>query len=42
MARFLGLDRFAVIEADNGQDALAYLRGGGEASVILHDETACA
>jgi CheY-like chemotaxis protein len=37
MARFLGLDGFAVIEADNGQAALAYLRGGGEASVILLD-----
>jgi CheY-like chemotaxis protein len=37
MARFLGLDGFTVIEADNGQDALAYLRGGGTASVILLD-----
>jgi CheY-like chemotaxis protein len=37
MARFLGHGGYTVIEADNGQAALAYLRGGGEASVILLD-----
>ncbi len=37
MTRFFGFDGFTVIEADNGQAALAYLRGGGDASVILLD-----
>ena len=37
MTQVLELDGFTVIEADNGRDALAYLRGGGTPSVILLD-----
>ena len=37
MARFLGIDGFRVVEADNGQVALTYLRDGGKASVIVLD-----
>ena len=37
MARFLGIDGFKVVEADNGQTALTYLRDGGKASVIVLD-----
>ena len=37
LARFLGRDGLAVVEADNGKDALLYLQGGGAASVIVLD-----
>lgn len=37
LARFLGRDGIAVVEADNGQQALTYLRDGGAASVIVLD-----
>jgi CheY-like chemotaxis protein len=37
MARFLAHEGFTVIEAENGKTALEYLRGGGQASVILLD-----
>ncbi len=37
IARFLGLEGFTVIQTDNGLAALAYLRGGGKASVIVLD-----
>ena len=37
LARFLGRDGIAVVEADNGQEALKYLRDGGAASVIVLD-----
>ena len=37
MAKFFAVEGFAVIEADNGQEALTYLRGGGDARVILLD-----
>jgi CheY-like chemotaxis protein len=37
IVRFLGLGGFTVIEAGNGREALAYLRSGGEASVIVLD-----
>lgn len=37
LARFLGRDGMSVVEADNGQEALTYLRGGGAASVIVLD-----
>ena len=37
LARFLGRDGIAVVEADNGQQALTYLQGGGPASVIVLD-----
>ena len=37
LARFLGRDGLAVVEADNGQQALTYLQGGGSASVIVLD-----
>jgi CheY-like chemotaxis protein len=37
MSKFLKLEGFAPIPAGNGQEALAYLRGGGDASVILLD-----
>jgi CheY-like chemotaxis protein len=37
MARFLTLEGFAVVEAGNGQEALAYLRSGAGASVIVLD-----
>jgi len=34
---FLQLEGFAAAEAGNGQEALNYLRGGGDANVILLD-----
>src|SRR5258708_8046133 len=37
MSKFLKLEGFAPVPAANGQEALAYLRGGGDASVILLD-----
>jgi chemotaxis family two-component system sensor histidine kinase/response regulator PixL len=37
LARFLGRDGMSVVEADNGQQALTYLQGGGAASVIVLD-----
>jgi CheY-like chemotaxis protein len=37
MSRFLTLEGFAPVPAANGEEALAYLRGGGDASVILLD-----
>ena len=37
MVKFLKLEGFAPVPAANGLEALAYLRGGGEASVILLD-----
>jgi CheY-like chemotaxis protein len=37
LARFLGRDGIAIVEADNGQQALTYLQGGGGASVIVLD-----
>jgi CheY-like chemotaxis protein len=37
MSKFLKLDGFAPVPAANGEEALAYLRGGGDASVILLD-----
>src|SRR5688500_4511236 len=37
MSKFLKLEGFAPVGAGNGQEALAYLRGGGDASVILLD-----
>ena len=37
LAKFLGRDGIAVVEADNGQQALTYLRDGGAASVIVLD-----
>ena len=37
MAKFLKLEGFAAAEAGNGQEALTYLRGGGDANVILLD-----
>jgi len=37
MAKFLKLEGFAPVTAGNGQEALDYLRGGGEARVILLD-----
>ena len=37
MSKFLKLEGFAPVTAANGQEALTYLRGGGEASVILLD-----
>jgi CheY-like chemotaxis protein len=37
MAKFLRLEGFAPVSAANGQEALTYLRGGGDASVILLD-----
>lgn len=37
IARFFVGEGFAVVEADNGQDALTYLRGGGDARVIVLD-----
>ena len=37
LARFLGRDGYAVVEADNGQEALTYLKDGGAASVIVLD-----
>ena len=37
LARFLGRDGISVVEADNGQQALTYLKEGGPASVIVLD-----
>jgi len=37
MAKFLKLEGFDAAEAYNGQEALKYLRDGGDASVILLD-----
>jgi two-component system, chemotaxis family, chemotaxis protein CheY len=37
MAKFLKLEGFAPVSALNGHEALKYLRGGGEANVILLD-----
>jgi len=37
MSRFLQLEGFAAVEAENGRVALNYLRGGGEAHVIVLD-----
>jgi CheY-like chemotaxis protein len=37
MSKFLKLEGFAPVGAGNGKEALAYLRGGGDASVILLD-----
>lgn len=37
IARYLAFEGFAVVEANNGQEALTYLRNGGEASVIVLD-----
>jgi CheY-like chemotaxis protein len=37
IARFLTFEGFAVVEATNGQEALAYLRTGAGASVIVLD-----
>ena len=37
LARFLELEGFTAVTAANGQEALTYLRGGGDASVIVLD-----
>jgi CheY-like chemotaxis protein len=37
MSKFLKLEGFAPVPAANGKEALAYLRAGGDASVILLD-----
>src|SRR5471032_903898 len=37
MSKFLKLEGFAPVTASNGAEALQYLRGGGNASVILLD-----
>ena len=37
MTKFLRLEGFAPVSASNGREALAYLQGGGDASVILLD-----
>lgn len=37
MTKFLRLEGFASASAANGQEALTYLRGGGDANVILLD-----
>ena len=37
MSKFLKLEGFAPVPAANGQEALAYLRGGGDACAILLD-----
>ena len=37
MSKFLKLEGFSPVPAANGQEALSYLRGGGDASVILLD-----
>jgi len=37
MSKFLTLEGFAPVPASNGAEALKYLRGGGDASVILLD-----
>jgi CheY-like chemotaxis protein len=37
MSKFLEFEGFAPVRAGNGQEALDYLRGGGNASVVLLD-----
>jgi len=37
MAQMLSIEGFSAASVANGQEALTYLRGGGEASVILLD-----
>jgi CheY-like chemotaxis protein len=37
IARFLGFEGFAVVEAHNGQEALTYLRAGPSVAAILLD-----
>ena len=37
MTKFLSLEGFTPVIAGNGQEALDYLRGGGDAKVILLD-----
>jgi len=37
MSKFLRLEGFDAAEASNGLEALTYLRGGGDANVILLD-----
>ena len=37
LAKFLGRDGISVVEADNGQQALTYLKDGGRACVIVLD-----
>ena len=37
MSKFLKLEGFSPVTAANGHEALAYLRNGGDASVILLD-----
>jgi CheY-like chemotaxis protein len=37
MSKFLRLEGFASASAANGEEALTYLRGGGDAQVILLD-----
>jgi CheY-like chemotaxis protein len=37
IGRFLGFEGFTVVEVDNGLKALTYLRGGGDAGVIVLD-----
>jgi CheY-like chemotaxis protein len=37
MSKFLKLEGFAPVPAGNGKEALAYLRSGGDVSVILLD-----
>lgn len=37
MSKFLKLEGFAPVTASNGREALDYLRGGGDANVILLD-----
>jgi len=37
MTKFLRMEGFSSIPASNGREALDYLRGGGDASVILLD-----
>lgn len=37
MMKFLTLEGFAPVIASNGEEALTYLRGGGDASVIVLD-----
>jgi len=37
ISRFLTLEGFAAVPAANGREALAYLKGGGQAQAILLD-----
>ena len=37
MSRYLALEGFTTVPAANGREALTYLQGGGNASVILLD-----